>query len=80
MRQLKGTMVRTVERVLEHRRLKGAIELKVKWAHLSEAESLALGWSPLSNFYEIDSEGDRVYNPIVAKYLDEKDIDTDDEA
>ena len=71
----KGKLVRVVEKVIQYRYWRKKLEFKVKWAHLSEAESLALPWEPVDNFTAIDEEGDLAYNPVIAKYMDAHDLD-----
>ena len=67
-RRKAGQIVREVEKVLQHRIVRGALQFKVKWRHLSTAESLALDWQPLSDFVEVVNGVD-YYHPAIDAYM-----------
>ena len=68
LRAKAGQIVREVESVLQHRKVKGALQFKVKWRHLTAAESLALEWQPLSDFIETVNGVD-YYHPVIDAYM-----------
>ena len=67
-RRKAGQIVREVEKVLQHRIVRGALQFKVKWRHLTTAESLALDWQPLSDFVEV-VDGVDYYHPVIDAYM-----------
>ena len=69
----KGFALRTVDQVLKHRRFNGLLEFKVKWLHLSAAESLALAWEPIANFEE-KRDGILYTNPVIYKYMEKHNL------
>jgi hypothetical protein len=69
----KGAVLRVVERVLQRKTMNGQLFFKVKWLHLTDAESRALDWQPIGNFEEVRG-GITYTNPVIYKYMEKHNL------